>query len=362
MPDDFEEFVRRVKEATHIEDVIDQEGADYRLQHKRGNYLRGEVHDSLVVRVDEQYYVWNDRSEKGDVFSWIQERRKWDFMQCLEWLAERAHIEMPKRFQAKEEMGARLAGRVRDDVFSLAAKVMAKWLWEDDEALAYVRSRGWSDETIREAGLGFSGRNTAAAAKEMDGEFAMHGIERDNPLAVAILGYKGDVKSWGRNHGIEVQENWREWGLVPGMMSKTRLVYAHYEGGRCKYLTGRNILGAEINKEGREVKSYNLPTALAGPRRLYLNQAYGRRAEECVLVEGQADAVTLGQWGFAAAATAGTSWEDQAEALKELRKRHQWLYLGMDNDDAGAKALMGKDNDWPLWELLGPMVRVVRWG
>ncbi len=95
--DDFEDFVRRVKEATHLEDIVDQEGADYRLQHKRGNYLRGEIHDSLVARVDEQYYVWNDRSERGDVFSWLEARRKWDFMQSLEWLAERAHIEMPKR-------------------------------------------------------------------------------------------------------------------------------------------------------------------------------------------------------------------------------------------------------------------------
>ena len=150
--------------------------------------------------------------------------------------------------------------------------------------------------------------------------------------------------------------------MIPGVMGRTRLVYVHWEGGRAKYLSCRNILGAETNKEGRMVKSYNLPVILGGQRRLYFNHAYGRRAEECVLVEGQADAVTLGQWGFPAAAIAGTSWEDHTEALQELRKRHQRLYIGLDADDAGLTALMGKDKSWPLWETLGAMCRVVRWG
>ena len=196
----------------------------------------------------------------------------------------------------------------------------------------------------------------------MGAEFAMRGVQKDSPAAVCVTGYRGDVREWGRNWGIEVQDNWKDWGLIPGLMGKTRLVYPHIYGGRVRYLSARNILGAEINKEGREVKSFNLPKELAGDRQTYYNHEYAPRAEVCVVVEGQADAITLGQWGKPAAAMIGTAWTDQERVLSELRKRHQRLYLGMDADQAGQEALIGRDHDWPLASLLGPMTRVVMWG
>ena len=129
-----------------------------------------------------------------------------------------------------------------------------------------------------------------------------------------------------------------------------------------RYFSGRNILGSENNQDGRVIKSFNLPSALVGKRRLFYNQVYGRKAESCVAVEGQADAVTLGQWNISAAAICGTSWEDHADELRELRKRHATIYIGLDGDDAGLKALHGQRNEWPLADILGPMARVLVWG
>ena len=59
--------------------------------------------------------------------------------------------------------------------------------------------------------------------------------------------------AWGRNWGIEPQNNWLEWNMIPGMIGRKRLVYAHFVHGRVRYLSGRNILGDEINREGREL-------------------------------------------------------------------------------------------------------------
>lgn len=361
MDTDFQEFIQKVKDANPIEDIIEATGAEFSLHRKRGIYLRGSVHDSLVIRTDEQYYVWNDRSEKGDVFNWLEARNKWDFWTSLQWLAERAKIEMPHRFQQQENQAARMSNRIREDVWGLAQHKMAEWLWKDEEVVNYVRSRGWNDEIIQSAGLGFSGRAAAAQVKDLRGDFSMHNIDPESPHAVAILGYRGNVKAWGKKWDIEVQENWIEWGLIPGLMGKTRLVYPHWFGGRVRYLTARNILGAEVNKEGREIKGFNLPVVLAGDRQPYYNHVYGRRAENCVVVEGQADAITLAQWDIPAMAIAGTSWQDHASTLEELRKRHQNLYIGLDKDDAGYQAIIGKDRDWPLAQVMGPMTRVVRW-
>lgn len=357
MDADLQTFIERVKQANNIEDVIDESG--FKLQRKRGNYLRSQEHDSLVIRVDEQYYVWNSNNETGDVFDWLMNRRGWDFMEALKFLAERAHLEFPKQFTGGDAP-TRLAARLREDVWTAAARVMAEWLWADAEALAYARGRGWSDETIREAGLGFSGRDPAAAAKKLAAEFGMYEAA-DSPQAVAICGFRGDVRGWGKAHNIEVQENWVEWGMIPGLVGRTRLIYPHYQGGKVGYYSARNILGAEINKEGREVKAYNLPVVLAGARQAMYNHVYGRRAEQVVIVEGQADAVTLGEWGLAGVALAGTSWEDHRELLKALAERHETVYIGLDADQAGENALQGRDNNWPLGHILGPMTRVVRW-
>jgi len=358
---DFQSFIDRVKAANAIEDVIEASGPEFKLQRKHGNYLRGETHDSLVVRVDEQYYVWNERSEKGDIFNWLEYRNKWDFWESLQWLADRAKMDMPARFQQQGNQTARASGRLRADAWGIAQRVMAKWLWEDPEALEYVRGRGWTDETIQEAGLGFSGRLKPEQLKELQGEFSMHEIDLASPAAVAILGWRGDVKAWGRKWNIDVQSNWIGWKMIPGLVGRTRLIYPHWVGGRVKYFSARNILGAEINKEGRTVKSYNLPVALAGPRKAFYNHAYGRRAEQCVCVEGPADAITLGQWGIPAMAIVGTSWNDHEETLIELRKRHDTLYLGLDSDEAGQTALMGRDQRWPLGHIVGAMARVVTW-
>jgi hypothetical protein len=80
-----------------------------------------------------------------------------------------------------------------------------------------------------------------------------------------------------------------------------------------------------------------------------------------VIVEGQADAITLGQWGMAAMATSGTAWTDHAALFKVLKERHSTIYIAMDADEAGQKVITGKDGDFPLADVLGPMLRVVAW-
>lgn len=359
--DDFEGLVERIKAATNIEDVIEATGAEYRLRRKHGKYMRGEGHESLVVKIDEQYYVWNSRGERGDVFNWLEARNKWDFWTSLEWLADRAKIEIPKKVRASGDGSTRAISRAREDVFGMAQKIFAELLVKDDDALSYCHKRGWTDEVIREAGLGFTGKDPAAAEKAIKGEMGLYQVDAQSKEAVAVVGYRGDVKGWGRAHECEVQDNWIDWGFIPGIIGRKRLVYAHWSGGRVKYLSGRNILGDDVTSDGREWKSYNLPVALCGKRQVYFNHVYGRKDEEVILVEGQADAVTIGQWGFGAVAMAGTAWDDHTELLKTLRERHKHVFVGLDGDQAGDKALLGRDADWPLAKILGPMARVMRW-
>jgi len=353
-----DDIVERVKEAVRIEDVIEESGIS--LARRHGRYMRGQgENDDLVIDTMKGVYHWHKRSEHGDVFNWVMNRTGMDFKSALEELCRRANLPAPQ--WSREELDRRKASREKEDILGVAQAVFARWLKNDPEAWGYCTGRGWTEETIEAAGLGFSGRAAAAEFADMKGEFAMHEIDLEHPAAVAVLGFRGDVTEWGRKWMVEVQANWVEWKLAPGMMGKTRLCYAHFWGGRVRYMTGRNILGAEVNEEGRTIKSWNMPKALMGERTLYFNHAYRGNAEEVVLVEGQADAVTLGQWGYAAIAWAGTGWKDHEPFLREMGKRHKRIYLALDADEAGGKALVGDQQDWPLAKVLGPMTRVVRW-
>jgi hypothetical protein len=169
------------------------------------------------------------------------------------------------------------------------------------------------------------------------------GVDLDSPAAVAILGLRGNVHEWAKRHAIQLNDDWLANGYIPGMLGRKRLVYAHVRGGRVRYLSGRGI---------EQKFHYNLPEALVGKRQPYFNQAYSPASDECIVVEGQADAISLGQLGLAAVALAGVAPD---EDITEMLKHHRAVYVGLDADKAGDK------NRWRVADAIGPTVRLVRW-
>jgi hypothetical protein len=154
-------------------------------------------------------------------------------------------------------------------------------------ALSYAtQMRGWTMQTIRLAQLGF-----------------MPSDKR--PLL----------------DGLNLSDTWR------GVLHKFpagMLVYVHLEKGRLTYLSGRSI-------EGK--KHYNPPRDSIGERQPYYNHLYTPAAEQVVIVEGQADAITFGEWGIAAVALGGMQAAD--ELLKQLRT-HPRLFVALDMNGSSA--------------------------
>jgi DNA primase len=216
-----------------------------------------------------------------------------------------------------------LATRAKEDAMTVAARVFVKWLRASPTAVEYAHGRGWTDETIRLAGLGYSGKGSPNEGKDLAGELDLHQVDKNNPAREAVM-------------------------RIPHRM----LIYPHVRGGRVKYISCRSIA---------DKKHYNLPSDLVGPRQVYFNHVYGGREKWCVIVEGQADAISLAQWGIPAVALAGTTFRDHNAILEELKKNHEHIYLALDADKAGQNALIGKDGDWPMIKALGAMTRVVNW-
>lgn len=366
----FKEFINEIKRVSPIEDVIEESGAEYALDRRGSGWIAGRKHDSLTVNGEDGRYVWYSRNESGDVFSWLKARGRLEFYQALEYLAQRAQIEMP-RWPGSADPETVSESRKRGDTWTTAAWVMAGWLKGDEGAWDYVtRGRGFSHETIGKGLLGFTGRETRQARSAMTAAFRAAEIDPESPAAVAICGYSGDVAGWAQHWRVDASSKWIQDGYIGGLLANRRLVYPHLVNGSVRYFSARNLPGFDTDKNtGKPRKSYNLPSELAGKRQLYFNQAWSKSAPSVVIVEGPGDANALGQLGQAAVALLGVNEDDLEQELKDLRtykakdgsQVERTFYLGTDGDMAGQSMLQGKDNDWPVVRLYGPMARVISW-
>ena len=296
--------LEKVKEANLIEDIV---GAEYPLR-GRGRYLRAEQHDSLIVDTHGQCYFWNSQGEQGDVITWVMHRRKCEFKAAVEWLCTQGGLPAPQ--WGSEDAQAASERRARYDALTIAARHFVRLLRQSQVALDYCHGRGWTDETIQAAGLGFADGDLQA----LRGEFSMHQVDPSTPAAQAAMKIGGGM-----------------------------LIYPHVEAGRVAYVSARAVA---------EKRHYNPPVDLVGERRVYCNWCYSPREDTVVLVEGQADAVTLGQWEIPTIALAGVSAD---QTLLKLLARHKVTYLALDQDNAGIRAAR------EIAEALGPLVRLVEW-
>lgn len=345
-------IVELVKEKNPIQDVIEEDG--YPLP-KRGRYRKCTRAGTggLVIDVQRQTFHWNARGEWGDVIAWVMGQRRTDFKAAVDILCRRANLPEPEWSHADQV--ARIAARAREEALDVAVRVFRRWLERSADARLYAASRGWSDwqpgegedtrrpGTIQRAMLGYSGEGTTAEREEMAAELRLAGADMDSPIVVAILGKRGSVAAWAKAQGVELDEEWLLRDSVPGMIGHKRLVYPHVRNGRVVYLSGRSI-DAKLH--------FNLPVALAGGRQPYFNHVYAPAGDELVVVEGQADAVSLGQLGIPAVALAGVAADEQ---LADSLTRHKVLYVGLDADSAG------QTSGWKVADLLGPLTRMVGW-
>jgi DNA primase len=289
-------------------------------------FLRGSRSDSLVVDTRKGVYHWNSKNESGDIIEWVMRRRGFDFKSAVEELAREFGVQAPS--WSKEDLADRIAARRIEDTTTVAVKMMHRNLLNNETALSYCHGRGWTDETISECMIGYWNGNSEA----LRGEFSMYGIDQQSAAAQALL-----KMPRGGDYGY--------------------IIYPHLEHGRPVYVSLRICYTGKKKELPKEILAhYNIPSEAFGERRPFWNLESMGRTGRVVVVEGQADAITLNQWGIAAVALAGVRVGNTQEGQALLRQLAQLqVYVGLDQDDAGAIGARA------LAETLGPQIRVVRW-
>lgn len=302
--------IQTIKDRLKLEDLIAE---SFTLTGK-GRQLSTQEHDSLKIRTDWQRWYWYSRGTSGDLIDWYMQQYNCDFRSALEDLARRAGVEVapltPERQQALDRQ------RAQDAIFRLAAAHYHRQLLASPTALAYCqKERCWTLDTIQREQIGY-------------------------------VPYPGEGQGGGATDNKDLSVELRAAGLLTHPAAKAVLsipagmiVYVHQERGRVVYLSGRSI-------EGK--RHYNLPVDIIGAKPVYTNDVDRRTCDAHLLVEGQADAISLGQLGIPATALCGV-------AVAELAEPRRYSHIALDNDKAGQTAALD------LALAVDPLCRIVTW-
>ncbi|EHQ26778.1 DNA primase [Mucilaginibacter paludis] len=318
--------IDRIMEATDIVEVI----GEFVVLKKRGaNYIglspfANERTPSFTVSPAKGIFKDFSSGIGGSAVTFLMEHEKISYPEALKWLAKKYGIEVEElndKPENREEENHRESLLI---VTGYAAKFFQQSLWETDAgksiALSYFKERGFRDEIIKKFELGYSPDQWEA--------FTSQALK------------DGYQQQFLEETGLSVK---RDNGTL----------YDRYRG-RVMFPI-HNFTGRIIAFGGRTLKSdKNVPKYVNSPEsEIYhkSNVLYGlnfakkaiREEDNCYLVEGYADVISVHQSGIEnVVASSGTSLTvEQIRLIGRLTKNITILY---DGDPAGIKAsLRGLD-------------------
>lgn len=365
MASDLTSFVEEVKEKVDMVQIIAELSSMRFDTGRKGRYLFANHPDSFAIDPDWGIYTWFANAgtdghtwETGDIFHWLQRYANMDFMQACEYLSGKTGVRMPEKRTVNPEKAK--AQKDKLEMYELATSWFEKQLWSTPAALDYCRRRGLNDETIRRARLGFTDKQQM---HDLRGELSMHNVNMDAPATVAIVGKRGGIALWAEQYQVPDAGRWIENDYVPALGYGTRIVFPHIWRGRTSYFSTRELewqderLKSRPDKDAegnKQPKNYNLPRSLAGERQRYYTFTFERSAENCLVIEGQFDALSAAQLRVPSVALVGVAPDEQ---MAQLFKKNgiKRVTMGLDDDKAG------NENALKAAAVFGPMTRIVKW-
>jgi len=247
------------------------------------------------------------------------EHEKYSYVDALKWLANKYGIEIEETFQSDEQ---RQQMQVADSLYivnAFAQQFFSTQLLETEEGqdigLSYLKERGFREEIIKKFQLGYSPEQRDAFTKEA--------IAKQYNTEILI---KAGLVA---NRNEQLQDNYRGRIIFP----------IHNHSGK---VLG---FGARILKSNDKAPKYiNTPENEIYIKSKILYGSYFARqaidkADECLLVEGYTDVVSLHQAGIEnVVASGGTSLTP--DQLRLIRKYSNNLTIIYDGDSAGVKAAL----------------------
>lgn len=313
-----------IQEVLNRADVIEIVGQFVRLKKRGANHIancpfHSEKTPSFYVSGAKGIYKCFGCGKGGNVVTFIQEHEKLTYPEAIRWLADYYKIALEETERTPEQIVQQQSEESLRILNEFAARYFHETLLSTEEGkavgLPYFKQRGFRKDIIEKFLLGYN--------PEHHNEFLQHATQN---------GYQKDLLE------------------KAGLVKNRSGIYHDVYRGRVIFpiqsMTGRVLgFGARILRSNEKAPKYiNTPEneLYIKSRVLYgiyqSRQAIGK-LDECFLVEGYTDVISLHQGGVEnVVASSGTSLtEDQLRVVGHLTKNLTILY---DGDAAGVKAAL----------------------
>jgi DNA primase len=312
--------IQKVNDTAEILDVV---GAFIKLKRRGANYLgncpfHNEKTPSFTVSPSKGIYKCFGCGKAGNVITFVQEHEKLTYPETIVWLAKRYNIEVEETQVSNEVREQQQIEESLRIINQFAADYFHKQLMEHNEGqtigLSYFEERGFRNDIINKFELGYCLENDAFADAAIN---------------------KGYQKELLLKTGLITERNGRLVSMYQG-----RVIFPiHNASGKVIGFGARTLKTGDripkyINTPENEV--YYKSKSLYG---IYFARTSLSKLDECILVEGYTDVLSLFQSGVEnVVASSGTSLtEDQLKLIARHTKNLTILY---DGDAAGIKAAL----------------------
>ncbi|MGZ5285538.1 MAG: DNA primase [Flavisolibacter sp.] len=305
-------------------DILDIVGGFVRLKKRGANYLglcpfHNEKTPSFTVSPTKEIFKCFGCGKSGNTISFIMEHEKLSYVEALRWLAAKYNIELEETQASPEQKIQQQTSESLVIVNQFAQQFYAQNLLDTEEGqnigLSYLKERGFSEDIIRKFGLGYAGNEKDALAKKAISL-------QYNP---EVLQKAGLVV----NRYEQLVDNYRDRIIFPVHNNSGKVI-----GFGARLIKSNDKAPKYINTPENEV--YLKSKILYGT---YFARHAIDKADECLLVEGYTDVLSLHQAGIEnVVASGGTSLtQDQLRLVKKYTKNLTIIY---DGDAAGVKAAL----------------------
>ncbi|MBL7765637.1 MAG: DNA primase [Chitinophagaceae bacterium] len=313
--------IQKVNDTAELLDVV----SSFVQLKKRGvNYLgncpfHNEKTPSFTVSPAKGIYKCFGCGKAGNVITFVQEHEKLSYPEAITWLAKRYNIEIEETQVSNEQREQMQTEESLRIINAYASTYFTEQLMHTDEGRqigqSYFQHRGFRQETIDKFQLGYCPEDREHLAKEA----IPKGYNKDLLIRAGLLSERYE-KLQSIYHG--------------------RVIFPiHNQSGRIIGFGARILKTSEkspkyINTPENEI--YSKSKTLYG---IYFARTSITKQDECYLVEGYTDVISLHQAGVEnVVASSGTSLtEEQLKLIKRFTKNLTILY---DGDAAGIKAAL----------------------
>ena len=329
--------IMSILDTVRIEEVV----GDFVSLKRRGANLIGvcpfhkEKTPSFIVSPAKGIFKCFGCGKAGDSVRFIMEHEHYSYPEALRFLAQKYGIVIEEKEQTPEEMVAQNERERMFNVNSFAQQYFSSTMKNDDEGLAigmsYFRERGFRDAIIDKFQLGYCLNQRDA--------FIQHAIKNGYSKELLLkvgLASGNEERTYDKYQGRVIFPIHNLTGKVIGF------------GARI--LSGDKTKAKYLNSPESEI--YNKSQTLYG---IYFAKNEISRLDNCILVEGYADVLSMHQAGIEnTVASSGTSLTtEQIRLISRYTKNVTVLY---DGDSAGIHAAL-RGTDMILEE--GMNVRIV---